>query len=331
MTTASTRPAFAMIGIAGFIAERHLRAIKDNNGDLVAAMDVADSVGRIDSHFPKARFFTEFEVFDAHIQALRRKGRQVNYVSICSPNYLHDSHIQFALRSGATAICEKPLVLEPGQIDTLQAMETSSGQRIATILQLRLHPKIIELRDQIAATPAGTMHAVDLTYITSRGQWYYTSWKGNEAKSGGIATNIGVHFYDMLSFVFGPLKRNIVHHRAMDCASGYLEYEKARVRWFLSINVADVPKSAGAGQRTYRSITVDGKEIEFSEGFTDLHTGSYREIMAGRGFTLSDVRPSIETVAQIRTAAIDRTAGKLHPFLDSVLASSGRYQDGYPL
>ena len=320
-----------MIGIAGFIADRHLRAIKENSGDLLAAMDVADSVGRIDSHFPKARFFTEFEVFDAHIQALARKGQPVNYVAICSPNYLHDSHIQFALRSGATAICEKPLVLEPSQIDTLQALEKSSSQRIATILQLRLHPKIIELRDQIAASPAGTMHDVDLTYITSRGQWYYTSWKGNEAKSGGIATNIGVHFYDMLSFVFGPLKRNVVHHRAMDCAAGYLEFEKARVRWFLSINVADVPKFAGPNQRTFRSITVDGREIEFSEGFTDLHTSSYREIMAGRGFTLADVRPSIETVAYIRRAPIDRATGLVHPFVDGVLASTARYQDGYPV
>jgi UDP-N-acetyl-2-amino-2-deoxyglucuronate dehydrogenase len=331
MTTSAAPASFAMIGIAGFIADRHLKAMKENNGQLLAAMDVTDSVGRIDSHYPKARFFTEFELFDVHIQGLRRSGKAIDYVSICSPNYLHDSHIQFALRSGATAICEKPLVLDPTAIDTLSALEKSSGQRIATILQLRLHPKIIELRDKIAASPAGSMHEVDLTYITSRGQWYYTSWKGQEAKSGGIATNIGVHFYDMLSFVFGPLKRNVVHHRAMDCAAGYLEYEKAKVRWFLSINVADVPQSIAATQRTYRSITVDGQEIEFSEGFTDLHTHSYREIMAGRGFTLADVRPSIETVAHIRHASIDRSSGHLHPFLDRVLGHTGRYHDGYPV
>jgi UDP-N-acetyl-2-amino-2-deoxyglucuronate dehydrogenase len=238
--TTKRKPAFAMIGIAGYIADRHLRAIKDNGGDLLAATDINDSVGRIDAHFPQARFFTEFERFDAHVQGLRRKGQPIEYVSICSPNYLHDSHIQFALRSGATAICEKPLVLDPEQIDTLAVLEKGSGQRIATILQLRLHAKIIELRDRIAKSPPGTVHDVDLTYITSRGQWYYASWKGNEAHSGGIGTNIGVHFFDMLAFVFGPLKRNAVHHRAMDCAAGYLEFEKARVRWFLSINVADV-------------------------------------------------------------------------------------------
>jgi UDP-N-acetyl-2-amino-2-deoxyglucuronate dehydrogenase len=330
MSKPDTSPSFAMIGIGGFIADRHLKAIKENNGQLVAAMDITDSVGRIDAHFPKARFFTQFELFDAHVQSLRRADRPIDYISICSPNYLHDSHIQFALRSGATAICEKPLVLDPASIDTLQSLERASGRRIATILQLRLHPKIIELRDQIAASPQGAMHDVDLTYITSRGQWYYTSWKGQEAKSGGIATNIGVHFYDMLSFVFGPLKRNVVHHRAMDCAAGYLEYEKAKVRWFLSINVADVPATAGPTQRTYRSITVDGNEIEFSEGFTDLHTHSYREIMAGRGFSLADVRPSIETVAHIRHAPIDRATGAVHPFVDRVLAQTGRYHDGYP-
>jgi UDP-N-acetyl-2-amino-2-deoxyglucuronate dehydrogenase len=326
-----SKPArFALIGVAGYIAPRHLRAITDVGGRLLAAFDPSDSVGIMDSHFPDAHFFTEFERFDRHLDALRRRGEAVDYVAICSPNYLHDAHVRFALRGGADAICEKPLVLNPGDIDGLAEMERATGRKVHTILQLRLHPAIIALREQIAADRGNRMHEVDLTYITSRGRWYYESWKGDEAKSGGLATNIGVHFYDMLSFVFGPVQRNVVHHRAMDCASGYLEYERARVRWFLSINVRDVPQAAATGQRTYRSITLDGKEVEFSEGFTDLHTLSYREILAGRGFPLDAVRPSIETVAHIRTAPIEPGEGEAHALLARVLGDAERYRDGLP-
>jgi len=326
-----SKPArFALVGVAGYIAPRHLRAIKDVGGQLLAAFDPSDSVGIMDSHFPDAHFFTEFERFDRHLDMLRRRGEAIDYVGICSPNYLHDAHVRFALRGGADAICEKPLVLAPRDIDGLAEMERSTGRRVHTILQLRLHPAIIALREQIAADRGNRMHEVDLTYVTSRGRWYYESWKGDEAKSGGLATNIGVHFYDMLSFVFGPVRRNVVHHRAMDCASGYLEYERARVRWLLSINVRDVPQGAAAGQRTYRSITLDGKEVEFSEGFTDLHTLSYREILAGRGFPLDAVRPSIETVAQIRSVAIEPGKGEPHPFLARVHTDAQRYQEGLP-
>lgn len=322
---------FALIGAAGYIAPRHMRAIKDVGGVLRAAYDPADSVGVMDSHFPEARFFTEFERFDRYVDRCKRQGEAIKYVGICSPNYLHDAHVRFALRSGADAICEKPLVLNPWNIDGLAEVQRDTGRKVNTILQLRLHPAIIALRDQIAADKSGKIHDVDLTYITSRGRWYYVSWKGEAAKSGGIATNIGVHFYDMLSFVFGKLTSNIVHHRSMDCASGYLEYERARVRWFLSINVRDVPASLDGKQRTFRSISVDGKEIEFSEGFTDLHTASYREILAGRGFPLDDVRASIETVSQIRAAPIELSKGEQHPFLADVLKDEARYQYGWPV
>ncbi len=331
MTIASTNPSFALIGAAGYIAPRHMRAIKDVGGNLRAAYDPADSVGVMDSHFPDARFFTEFERFDRYMDRCRRQGESITHVGICSPNYLHDAHVRFALRSGADAICEKPLVLNPWNIDGLAAVEQDTGRKVNTILQLRLHPAIIALRDRVAADTSGRVHDVDLTYITSRGRWYYVSWKGDAAKSGGIATNIGVHFYDMLSFVFGKLKANYVHHRAMDCASGYLEYERARVRWFLSINVKDVPPSIADKQRTFRSITLDGEEIEFSEGFTDLHTASYREIIAGRGFPLETVRASVETVARIRSAPIELDQGLRHPFLDSVTNNESRYQYGWPV
>jgi UDP-N-acetyl-2-amino-2-deoxyglucuronate dehydrogenase len=322
---------FTLIGAAGFVAPRHLRAIKETGGHLLAALDRSDSVGVIDSYFPGARFFTEFERFDRFIDLRRRQGERIDFVSICSPNYLHDAHSRFALRSGADAICEKPLVLNPHNIDGLAQMEEDTGRRVYSILQLRLHPAIQDLRNKITAQPSGTMHDVDLTYITSRGAWYYASWKGDEAKSGGVATNIGVHFYDMLRFVFGELRCNIVHHRAIDCAAGYLEYERARVRWFLSINARDLPGSAVQGQRTYRSITVDGSEIEFSEGFGDLHIASYKEILAGRGFGLDVVRPSIETIAHIRNAPVTPDKGKRHSFLENVLLAEGRYEDGWPV
>jgi UDP-N-acetyl-2-amino-2-deoxyglucuronate dehydrogenase len=322
---------FALIGVAGYVAPRHLRAIKDNNGVLRAALDKSDSVGVIDSYFPDTRFFVEFERFDRYLDRIRRQGDKIDYVSICSPNYLHDAHVRFALRGASDAICEKPLVLNPWNIDGLAAIERETGRRVHTILQLRLHPAIVKLKNRVAADHKRLIHEVDLTYITARGRWYYVSWKGDEAKSGGIATNIGVHFFDMLSFIFGPLRKTVVHHRAPDCAAGYLEYESARVRWFLSINMRDVPEEVAAKQRTFRSIKVDGDELELSEGFTDLHTLSYREILAGRGFPLDDVRPSIETVARIRSMAIELNKGEQHPFLLKVRNNAQRYQYGWPV
>ena len=280
---------FALIGAAGYIAPRHMAAIRDTGNHLVAALDPNDSVGILDSHFPGADFFTEFERFDRHIDKQRREGKRVDYVSICSPNYLHDSHMRFALRSDADAICEKPSVLNPWNLDGLLEIERDTGRTVNTILQLRLHPAIIELRERIKRGSNNRKYEVDLTYVTSRGQWYLQSWKGNEKKSGGIATNIGVHFFDMLHFVFGALQDNAVHLAGDTRAAGYLEYECARVRWFLSIDINDVPAPAREqGQRTFRSITVNGQEIEFSGGFTDLHTRSYEEILAGRGFGLEE-------------------------------------------
>jgi UDP-N-acetyl-2-amino-2-deoxyglucuronate dehydrogenase len=314
---------FAMIGAAGYIAPRHMKAIKDTGNDLVAALDINDSVGIIDSHFPDADFFTEFERFDRHIDKLRRANsdRKVDYVSICSPNYLHDSHMRFALRSGADAICEKPLVLNPWNIDGLQELERDTGRKVNTILQLRLHPAIIALRDKVRNGSKDRKYEVDLTYITSRGHWYLQSWKGDIKKSGGIATNIGVHFYDMLHFIFGDLQQNVVHHSSDTKAAGYLEYEQARVRWFLSIDINDVPADVRAtGQRTYRSITCESEEIEFSGGFTDLHTRSYEEILKGNGFGLEENRVAIETVATIREAKAQGLTGDYHPFLKQVVA-----------
>jgi UDP-N-acetyl-2-amino-2-deoxyglucuronate dehydrogenase len=306
---------FALIGAAGYIAPRHMKAIRETGNGLIAALDPNDSVGIIDSHFPEADFFTEFERFDRHVDKLRRQGKGVDYVSICSPNYLHDSHMRFALRTGADAICEKPLVLNPWNIDGLKEIERDTGKRINTILQLRLHPAIIALRKKMQARPNDRKVDVDLTYITSRGNWYLQSWKGDDRKAGGIATNIGVHFYDMLHFVFGALQENIVHLHDRTKASGYLEYERARVRWFLSVDVNDVPaEELEKGKRTYRAITADGQNIEFSEGFTDLHTRSYAEILAGRGFGLEENRVAIETVAHIRNAPIVMS-GETHPFL----------------
>jgi len=308
---------FALIGAAGYIAPRHMKAIKETGNNLVAALDPNDSVGVIDSYFPEADFFTEFERFDRHIAKNQRKGEHIDYVSICSPNYLHDAHIRFALRSGADAICEKPLVLNPWNIDALQELEQESDNKVYTILQLRLHPSIIALREKIASAPKDQKFDVDLTYITSRGHWYLVSWKGDAKKSGGIATNIGVHFYDMLNFIFGDLQENVVHRSDETTAAGYLEYEHARVRWFLSVDAKNLPAEVAAqGQRTYRSITVAGEEIEFSGGFTDLHTVSYQEILAGRGFPVSETRVAVETVADIRNAAPVGLVGEYHPFLN---------------
>lgn len=311
---------FALIGAAGYIAPRHMKAIRETGNDLVVAMDANDSVGIIDSHFPDAHFFTEFEQFDRHVNELRRSGDALDYMAIASPNYLHDAHMRFALRAGSDAICEKPLVLNPEDIDDLIAIEKESGQRVNTILQLRLHPSIIALRDKVRANP-GTKFDVDLTYITSRGRWYLQSWKGDVRKSGGIATNIGVHFFDMLHFLFGELQDSKVHLSSDTKAAGVLEYENARARWFLSLDVNDVPDAHRAqGQRTYRSITIAGEELEFSGGFTDLHTRSYEEILAGRGFILEENRTAIAAVTAIRNAPISDLKGDFHPFVRSAKA-----------
>ena len=307
---------FALLGAAGYIAPRHLKAIQDTNNNLIAALDKFDSVGVMDSYFPKAEFFTEFERFDRHLEKLKRNENiKVDYVSICTPNYLHDSHIRMALRSGAHAICEKPIVLNPWNIDALEAIEKESVGHIYTILQLRLHSAIIALKSKVDSEVQKEKYEIDLTYITSRGKWYDISWKGDESKSGGIATNIGVHFYDMLSWVFGKVQENTVHLREAHKAAGYLEFENARVRWFLSIDETDLPELVKQkGQRTYRSICIDNQELEFSEGFTELHTQSYQHILDGKGFGLSDVRESIEIVHDIRNASICNK-GEKHPFI----------------
>lgn len=292
---------FALIGAAGFIAPRHLKAIKDTGNTLLAALDKHDNVGIMDSYFPEADFFVEFERFDRHLDKLKRKGQKVDYVSICSPNYLHDSHMRFALRYGASAICEKPLVLNPWNVDALAEIEKETGQKINTILQLRLHPTIIALREKIKNGPKDKVYDIDLQYITSRGNWYQSSWKGELTKSGGVATNIGIHFFDMLLWIFGDLKSVKTESIDMYHASGFLELKQARVKWFLSINYDHIPASVRAsGKRTYRSLTMEGVELEFSEGFTDLHTKSYEEILKGNGFGLTEARPSIELVHAIR-------------------------------
>ena len=305
---------FALLGAAGYIAPRHFKAIKETNNLLIAALDKFDSVGVLDSYFPNADFFTEFERFDRHIEKLKRNHTKLDYVSICTPNYLHDSHIRMALRRRADAICEKPLVLNPWNVDALMDIEKESGQKINTILQLRLHPSIIALKNKVMLASKKEKYDIDLTYITSRGKWYDISWKGDESKSGGIATNIGVHFYDMLSWIFGEVQENRVHLRAKDKSSGYLEFNNARVRWFLSINESDLPTHIKEkGQRTYRSITIDNEELEFSSGFTDLHTKSYEHILNGEGFGMQEAQKSIQIVHDIRNTSISKK-GNLHPF-----------------
>ncbi len=311
---------FAIIGIAGFIAVRHLQAIKDTGNNLLAALDKFDSVGLIDNYFPDSDFFVEFERFDRHIDKLHRSGKPVDYVSICSPNYLHDSHIRFALRNRADAICEKPLVLNPWNIDALKNIESETGKRVYNILQLRLHPSIIALKKKISKAPKNKIYDIDLSYITSRGNWYHFSWKGDEEKSGGIATNIGVHFFDMIIWIFGDVRQNTVHILKKDKAAGYLELENARVRWFLSIDYNDVPAALKEkGQRTFRSITVDGEEVEFSDGFTDLHTQSYESILNGKGFGMDEARPSIETVFNIRNSSPVGLRGDYHPIAKTII------------
>lgn len=311
---------FALIGVAGYIAPRHLKAIKETGNQLVAALDRSDSVGVLDGFFPESDFFTEFERFDRHIEKLRRMNshRSVDYVVIASPNYLHDAHIRFALRTQSHAICEKPLVLNPWNVDALKEIEAESGKTVYSILQLRLHPVIQDLKARISQSRPGTRHAIDLTYITARGRWYGYSWKGDPSKSGGIATNIGIHFFDMLTWVFGGIGENIVHLHEPDRAAGFMELEKARVRWYLSLRAEDLPEESWRiGRRSHRSLTVDGQTLDFDDGFANLHTDSYREILSGGGFRMDDCLPSIEAVYKIRLGRIETNRGERHPFLET--------------
>ena len=292
---------FALVGAGGYIAPRHMKAIKDTGNNLIAALDKHDSVGILDSYFPETEFFVEFERFDRHIEKLKRLGMHTDFVTVCSPNYLHDAHIRFGLRVGADVICEKPLVLNPWNIDGLMEIEKETGRKISTILQLRLHPAIIALREKVQKTPSTKKYQVNLKYITSRGHWYHISWKGDIQKSGGIATNIGIHFFDMLLWIFGDVKTNEVRQHTTETASGRLELEKANVEWLLSIDSNTLPPEVKqAGKRTFRSMTIDEDEFEFSEGFTELHTRSYEEILKGNGFSIEESRKSIELVHKIR-------------------------------
>lgn len=307
---------FALIGVAGFIAPRHLKAIKDMGGRLVAALDKSDSVGILDSFFPETAFFTEFERFDRYLEMLRSRNPElaVDYISICSPNYLHDAHCRFALRVGADAICEKPLVLNPWNIDALKSAEVKYGKRIYTVLQLRLHPEIIALKKRISTSPPDKVYDVDLTYITARGRWYAYSWKGDENKSGGIASNIGIHFFDMLTWIFGHPIKNVVHYKKPDVMSGCLDLSRARVRWFLSLRFEDMPPEIlENGRRSYRCIKIDGLPFDFTEGFNDLHTRIYDGVLRGNGIGLDDARPSIEIVFNIRNTPITSGLCEKHP------------------
>ena len=320
----AARKNFALIGAAGYIAPRHMKAIKETKNELVAALDPYDGIGIMDSHFPQADFFTEFERFDRFVDKWRRDtGRKIDYVSICSPNYLHDSHIRFALKSGADVICEKPLVLNPWNIDQLKIIEEETGQKVYNILQLRLHSSIIALKEKVTKElqeNPNKIYDIDLTYLTSRGKWYFISWKGDQSKSGGIASNIGVHFYDMLTWIFGEVEENIVHVKTPDCNAGSFKLKHANVRWFLSVNYDYIPyKVREKGERTYRSITVDDEEIEFSGGFTDLHTRSYEEILNGNGFGLDEAYASISMVSTIRNLEPIGLHGNYHPFCSKVI------------
>ncbi|MBX3657253.1 MAG: Gfo/Idh/MocA family oxidoreductase [Ramlibacter sp.] len=311
---------FALIGAAGYIAPRHMRAIKETGNHLAVAYDINDSVGIIDSISPQSEFFTEFERFLEFSHQLKRDpDKALDYVSVCSPNYLHHAHIAAGLRLGCDVVCEKPLVPTPELLDELRKIEIETGNRVYNILQLRHHDAILALREKVAAAAAHTKFDVELTYVTSRGKWYNESWKGDPRKSFGVATNIGVHFYDMLNFVFGELQRSVVHHSAEDKAAGFLEYQRARVQWFLSIDANDLPEGVRGVKSTFRSIDINSDQLEFSEGFTDLHTKSYVEVMAGRGYGLADVRPCIETVHAIRLAPVQKAAAdEGHPFLRNI-------------
>ena len=305
---------FALIGVGGYIAPRHLKAIKDTGNNLASAYDKFDSVGILDSYFPNAAFFTEQELFDRHNTKLQKSDNKIDYVSVCTPNYLHDAHTRYGLRLGCDVVCEKPLVLNPWNIDALEKVEEETGHKAYNILQLRLHKSVVELKKRIEQGPADKVYDVDLTYITSRGNWYYASWKGDVHKSGGVATNIGVHFYDMLSLIFGKVTKNVVHVMSHDRVAGFLEMPKARVRYFLSINAEHLPAQAVAdNKRTYRTIMVDGSEFEFSEGFTELHTLSYQKILAGEGFGISEARNCINIVHDIRNAVPIGLKDDYHP------------------
>lgn len=313
-------PNFAVTGVAGFVAPRHLQAIRDTGNRLVAAVDPHDAVGVLDRYSFDVRFFTEFERFDRHLEKLRRgpEHARVHYVSVCSPNYLHDAHVRLALRVGADAICEKPLVINPWNLDALQELEAETGRRVCTVLQLRVHPHLLALRERLLAEPPGIVHDVCLTYITARGRWYETSWKGSLERSGGLALNIGIHFFDLLLWLFGPVRGMQVHLRDARRAAGFLELSRARVKWFLSADVTDLPFAAQPGGRTtHRSITIDGDEVDFTEGFTDLHTAAYREVLAGRGFGIEDARPSIALARDIRDARVVPALDLVHPLVDS--------------
>lgn len=313
---------FALTGLAGYIAPRHLNAIKDTGNRLVAAVDPHDSVGIIDSFFPKASFFTEVERFDRHLEKIRREdeGEAIDYMTICSPNHLHDAHIRLAMRVGADAICEKPLVMNPWNLDILQELEEEYGQRVWTILQLRVHPSLVQLKKRIETEKDNDeRHKIRLSYITSRGLWYHYSWKGDPAKAGGIGTNIGVHFFDLLMWIFGKPEKNELYIREENRMGGFLELPDADVEWFLSLEPEDIPNNADQSQRTYRSITVDGEEIEFSGGFTDLHTRVYEETLSGNGFGIEDARPSIELVHKLRTIDLtEKPSGLIHPSIQKL-------------
>ena len=292
---------FVLIGAGGYIAPRHMKAIKDTGNNLIAALDKHDSVGILDSYFPNCEFFIEFERFDRHCEKLKRNGTKIDYVVVCSPNYLHDSHIRFGLRIGADVICEKPIVLNPWNIKALQEIETETGKKVYSILQLRLHQAIIDLKNKIENSEPNKIFNVNLNYITSRGNWYFTSWKGDENKSGGIATNIGVHFFDMLIWIFGSVENSVVNQNLKDTASGVLKLQKANVNWSLSIDANNLPAEVQEqGKRTFRTLTIDGEGFEFSEGFTELHTISYNEILKGNGFGLEETVAAIDLVKQIR-------------------------------
>ena len=318
---------FAMTGVAGYIAPRHLQAINETGNRLVAATDPHDSVGILDRYFPDASFFTETERFDRHLEKLHRsrESEGIDYVTICSPNNLHDAHIRMALRVGADAICEKPLVLNPWNLDILQELEEDYGRRVHTILQLRVHPAMVALKERFekerqTGTVTGKRH-VNLTYITSRGMWYHYSWKGDHSKSGGVSTNIGIHFFDMLMWFFGGVQRSVLQLSENDKMSGFLELEHATVSWYLSLDRNDLPEQAVAeGKPTYRSITIDDEEVEFSGGFTDLHTRVYEEILAGRGFGIEHARESITLVHGLRNAEAESTSDAQHPILERNLA-----------
>ncbi len=311
---------FGLVGASGYIAPRHMRAIRDTGNELVAAMDPFDSVGIMDSFFPKAAFFTEIERFDRHLAKLRKESGGIDFLSVCTPNYLHDSHIRFGLRQHADVICEKPLVLNPWNVDALEEVESEFSRKIYNILQLRLHPSVVGLKEKYSGSMDKKID-VDLTYITSRGNWYYTSWKGDSRKSGGVATNIGIHFFDMLIWLFGPVQENIVHISSHDRASGFIELENARVRWFLSINEENLPEQARVeGKKTYRSFKGEGEEWEFSGGFEDLHTLSYKKILDGAGFHLNEARPSIELVHDIRYQKPKGLSGDYHPLAKLALS-----------